>query len=118
MVPIKLDWEAPSVPCSGIGSLGDRRDAIPLVNCVKADFAEFPDVDSSCPPPNGNGIFKFLAHDDMPSDCLGEVPADSLLTLALAGGVGCISEALAEVMFNASADSDSILCSTSSHKSQ
>lgn len=69
-VPNKLvgDVDVPST-CSSVGDvgdLGDRRIPSPPVKRAKVDLGAFPDDCSSWDPVNGCGIFKFLAHDEMP----------------------------------------------------
>lgn len=66
-VPIKLDGDV-DVPSefSAAGDLGDRRIPSPPVKRAKVDLAAFPDDCSSWDPVNGCGIFKFLAHEEMP----------------------------------------------------
>ena len=53
------------------GDFGDNRNPKLLVKRENVDFAEFPLDESSWDPENGWGIFKLLAHDDMPvEDCV------------------------------------------------
>lgn len=71
------------------GDLGDRRNPIPLVNLAKVDLAPSPVGDSSCGDDRGCGIFKPLAHDDIPA-------ADSLDDPSCIDSFVVVSEAEAD----------------------
>lgn len=102
--------EVPSELSSDWGDFGDERSPKPLVRRAKVDFPEFPVGESSCEPENGWGIFKLLAHDDIP---VAEIfDRASLAELSVADSVvgeGFTSEAFVRGEADESADPESIL---------
>lgn len=90
---MKLDSvavEAPSVVSFDWGDFGDKRSPNPLVNLANADFSVFSTAESFPVEANGWGIFKFLAHVDIPeAESFDATPlGESSLPASTAGGGG------------------------------
>lgn len=81
---------------AGIGAAGDSRNPKPLVKREKVDFPPSPVCESSCVAAKGCGIFRFLAHDDIPeADNNGGESCVDLSCVATAGVGDSAAAALA-----------------------